>query len=129
MKQVETAVEGYALKVTDTVGGRRLKLLQTDSVGKGVECSEGMTDSFEGDFWASQVVRGVGEHIPCSSNMEILQGPWDGGCCRRWASQCRPAVGPKSPSRAGMGTHGGPGVEPYMRTHRAWRSSGWSLVV
>ena len=67
-------MEGYALKIKDMVGGCRLKLLQTDSVGEGVECSEGMTESIGGNLWASQVVRGVGEHIPCSGNMEILRG-------------------------------------------------------
>ena len=74
MKQVETPLEGYTLKSTDMVGGCRLKLLQTDSVGEGVECSEGMTESIGGNLWASQVVRGVDEYISCLGNMEILRG-------------------------------------------------------
>ena len=49
-------MEGYALKITDMVGGCRLELLQTDSVGEGVECSEGMTESIRGNVWGSQVV-------------------------------------------------------------------------
>ena len=57
MKQVKTPVEGYTLKVTDMVGGRRLKLLRTDSVGEEVQCSEGMTESIGGNLWASQVVQ------------------------------------------------------------------------